>query len=289
MGGAAAKRKLKRIKRQGDESKTIIENISGILMAHGIVVNFPWEIPEIIGELLANRSASPPNHLGQQQAVASTQGAIQRLRALTQVPSSPAPQSPPAHHVAATAPASVQPISDPWGTAADDIGQAAPQSAPPAPPVDPWGDAADLDFDFDSEPAAATQAYPEQATPVDPNTGLTMEQMQAMVEAGQSRMMQRVETTGVQYKNGAQGPAAGKRIAPAPRIAAKAGTTAGAAGAPPIAPQTAPAAMGIPPAKPGERRGKNGLTAAQARALISRATGREVKPPGANPNVKPPT
>lgn len=102
----------------------------------------------------------------------------------------------------------------------------------------------------------------------------------ARFEAGQARMMDRVATDGVQYKHGAQGPASGQRIAPAPGV-----QTGPAQPQPAPGPAPAPAPM---PTGGGGKRGMNGLTTEEARAIIARTTGREIKPPGANPVPKPP-
>jgi hypothetical protein len=110
---------------------------------------------------------------------------------------------------------------------------------------------------------------------------MSQEEMMARFEAGQARMMDRVATEGVQYKHGAQGPASGQRIAPAPGVQPATAPTQ-------PAPGPAPASVPMPTGGGGGKRGMNGLTSEEARAIISRATGREMKPPGANPVPKPP-
>lgn len=104
-----------------------------------------------------------------------------------------------------------------------------------------------------------------------------MDQMMAQFQAGQQRMFQRVADTGVQYKHGAGGPAAGQHL---------------------VAQGTAPVTTAVPPQPAlqqapqqggggGERRLKNGMSRSAALDAIERASGKRPGAPPANPNAKP--
>lgn len=283
MPGGGAKRRLKRLKREGDESKQIVEQLMGLFMAHGVTVNFPYEIPNIVGQLLNGSGQGVPNH---QQAIEGANASIDRLRQLTTgqpvqaLPAAPAPphQAPPVAPAPAANPAA--PKVDPWAAAA--TGSAAPVAAAPvapAAPVDPWGEAAAAPLAPAPAPAPTAPAAPAEGPPAD-GAPMSEAEMMARFQAGQERMVNRIATEGVQYKHGAQGPASGQRIAPAAGV--QTGAAQPEASVPGAAPIPAPTGGG------GGKRGMNGLTSEEARAIIARVTGQEVKPPGGNPVPKPP-
>jgi len=283
MPGGSAKRRLKKLKRQGDEAQAIVDQLMGMFLAHNISVSFPYEIPQIVGQILAGNGQGVPNH---QQAVTQANASLDRLRQLTTggqpahtLPG--APQQPRAPYAAPTPPTSpAAPQGDPWGDAAGAATQPFPASTappPPAAPLDPWGEAADAPL-FD--PGAPPSAQPTYEADND-EAPLSPAEMMARFEAGQARMMDRVATEGVQYKHGANGPAAGQRIAPAPGV-----NVPQAQGSPPAQPA---APIPVPTGAGGGKRGMNGLTPEESRAIIARATGKELKPPAANPTPKPPS
>ncbi len=235
-GGGGAKRRLKRMKRQGNEKADVVDSLMGIFMAHGIQVDFPWQITETVQELLESRVQQRPTISAQ-----APQAAI-------------GDRTTKGH----------QPTKAPRGLLMED--------EPPKKAVDPWANMVQSVLESDDEDEGdIDESYADEEEGVSGD----MNAMIAAYEAGQARMAERVATQGVKYKNGVQGPASGQKIGPAP------GTPATSA--------PSRSMQMIPPPEEGERRGKNGLTPSQARAMLSRVTGREVKPPSANPVPKPVT
>lgn len=242
---AGAKRKLKKLKMQGDEAQQIVDQLLGLCMAHNISVQFPWELPNIVGQILASHATGSMSVPGQAQAVEVANESIERLRQLTHggPPPSPRPQ------------AARDPERDPWSTVTDE-----------EPQRDPWEMAAEAALDGQDEDLEDEPSTPEEDS---------YAQMVAQYEEGQARLLNRVATEGVKYKNGAQGPAAGKKIAPAPGVLPASATES----VPAVSSERAPN---------GEKRGMNGLTASEARELITRVTGKVIEPPKGNPFPKPP-
>lgn len=261
-GSGGAKRRLKRMKREGDESQSIVEQLMGLFMAHNITVNFPWEIPNIVGQMLAQgkQGGGPPSH---QQAVIQANASLDRLKQLTGKP----PGTPVRQERTRAIQSTGEAYSDPW----NDLDE----SAPP-PPVDPWGAAAEESLEEFREEDVDPYAFHPDNDDGEDEDDLNHDEMLRRFEAGQARMMNRVATNGVQYKHGANGPAAGQRIAPAPEVAKNMSEQ------PIETPVSAPS-----PSTGGGKRGMNGLTTEEARQIISRATGREIKVPGGNPTAKP--
>lgn len=258
-GGGGAKRKLKRARLQGNEKADIVDSLLGMFLAHGVVVEFPWQITQAVGELLEQRSAhvAAPSH---QIGAGGSNPQLSKAHLPKALVASGASSAPRTNRSLQLEP-----------TPEDDE-----LYGPPPEPIDPWAEVAEamsLSSDEEEYDEGGFESYEEASS-----GHMSEAEMIAAFKAGQERMAERVATQGVQYKHGMQGPASGQRIAPHPRTGA----------APTTAPGTPPKGIAmVPPPQEGERRGKNGLTPSQARALLSQATGREVRPPGANPVMKP--
>ncbi len=273
-GKRNARRLVKKMKREGQEYRTVVDNLIMLLGLNGITINFPWELTQAVEQLLQERNGMAPNPQQPQHEVGAS---FERLAQLT----------------GATTP--IQPM------------HAAPPPAPPpvhaAAPVDPWaaaaaGAAEDLTGPNGHRPPAAqpgptqTEESPDQA------------QMKAKFEEGQARLMNRLETQGVRHSTGA-GPGQGQRMGAHPSVKMPA--------VPPTAPHSAPhddfdgivsfgdddtveapfqttESTSVHPNAPvddGSPRTAGGMSIEQARDLIGRATGKRPGAPGANPTVKP--
>lgn len=267
MGKVNAKRMIKRMKRQSEEYKQVVDACVLIAGQYGVVINLPYELPTILENLLrSQQQGSPADH---QAAQAKASESYNRLAAMTHQP--PHQASPPqAHHQAPVAP---QP--NPWDVAAEQA------PMPPPPPVDPWASA--------TSDAAIDDVFEEDEPMFDaPDNGGSQNHdiasMQAAFEAKQAQMLDRVSNTGIQYKN-SPGPAAGTRPAPHSNAPQAPPQASGHNQAPPPGP-TSSTAPGPAPAPPDNRRLKGGMTRGQALDMIERATGRRPGNPPANPNIK---
>lgn len=300
MGKRNSKRAVKKARRQVNELQGVIDQAIMVLNENGFPIEFPWEIPHAIRDL-ASRTRAGGQDMSVQQAGAS----VQRLAQMTgqQV----APQAPQAAPAQAHQPASP------------------PAQSEPAPMMD-WDDLgdellADLDSSSSSQTVAApsrpsppqqASAQPVSAQPVSaqPSAGpqpapppMSMEEMKRLVEQKQARMIDRVQTQGVQYGMGA-GPAEGKKMAPHPSVKI-----------PPTSPHHPQQEVSPPPVQEqqpqadgrgasdagdgeyvspygggsnGERVAKNGMTREEMVRAIEQATGKAPGAPGSNPVPKPP-
>jgi hypothetical protein len=280
MAKRNAKRMMKRMQRESGEYKSVVDACIFMASQHGITINFPWEVPNLLEALLQERRSGV---VATGAAQVQAHDAHERLAQLTGHNGA----SQPAHPHAQPGPPPVPPSApqgSPWAAAAQG-GPTAPELEPPPPPVDPWAAAAEGAFDDIIEGALGADQSP--AAPAGAPTGdeatLSQEEMMARYQAGQDRMISRVETTGVQYKHGQGGPATGQRM-----VAHDNARPA----APPAAPGAhPPPPAGFVPAEPrnddGSPRMKGGMSRTQALDLIERSTGRRPSAPGGNPTQKP--
>lgn len=260
-GKRNAKRIIKKMQRQGSEYKNVVDGCIFMLTQHGFTVSFPWEIPNILEQLLREREGGAPDPAASQQGAADAYNRLAAMSTGQPAPAQPAPTQAPPTAPSYQAPPPAGPPQNPWAVAAGNNGAPA-QPAPPPEPVDPWASAASSSLDellMDDAPAA---------TPSGNGMPLSEVEMRARVEAANARMVQRVETNGATYKHGA-GPA----IPPTPGAQPSASSANG--GAPPPPTDDRPLKHG-------------GLTRGAALDLIERATGRRPGTPEASPVIKPP-
>jgi len=273
-GQSRAKRKIRKIKAQSEEARGVLDACMLIASSHGRIVNFPYELPQLLEELFSAQKAGGGYIPGAQanaaynrlEALTSQNGAPQQHTVPVQTvvspqPAAPAYQAPPPLPLAYGA--------EPWGAPAE-----------ATPPANPWATAANAATEeMRRNPTAVAQSAVAQSPPQDP-TPITpqapqpgMDQMMAKFEAGQARMVQRVAETGVQYKHGAGGPAAGQHLVTQNPV--------------PVTTQVAPQPALQPAGRDGERRLKNGMSRSAALDAIERSTGTRPGTPTASPHAKP--
>lgn len=293
MGGH--KRRMKRMKRQRDESAEVIEALSGLLNVNGFVVNFPHDITRIVAQLLEERKGGA---VSGQQAGPSRGQVMGALGGLT---------SPSASN-----------------SAPDLFGPATPQASPS---FDPFADLAPVSSPV-SAPTPAPTPAPAHRGPAPPP--MPMDQMQAMVASREAQMLNRVASHGVQYRGAGNPEVEGVRMQLHPSVKAPSPVVPGRQADPPRASDTsssvgdlfsslggsfgggsaasssgsvngpfggeeAPHAPGpgpepfSAPSGSGERANPHtGLTPSQQRDLIARLTGKAPTVPEASPVPKPP-
>lgn len=273
MAKRNAKRIAKRLKRESDEFKGVVDQCIHLLGLHGYPIQFPWEVPLALEQLISNAGLTPQGMMN--APTGSREASFDRLAGA--MAAGPQAQPPPGQQLA---PQAAQPAYQLMGAP-----QAA--SAPVAPPevanVDPWAAAAEAASVTMETGHGGHRAPPQGQGSAD--GGLSPEQVQAMFEAKQAAMFERLAQSGVKY-GGAQGPAAGKKLIPHPSVKVP-------TGAPPAPPRAAGGEEGhqspyaVPGGGDGPRNPKNGMTREQMVEAIANATGKVPGAPAANPNAKP--
>jgi hypothetical protein len=274
--GVNMKRKMRKIKREGQEGQGIVDNLGMLLSMHGFTVSFPHEIVPAVEQLLREAGYGPGGNRTQGPSPAAS------MNRLAQQIGAPKVQ--------------VQTTYTPQAS----YGSPELEDFEPTPAYDnPWEAAAagalsTSHGDFNESPTPRPQGNTRTSSeppPMDPD------QMRAQFEAKQAKMMERVATQGVRYSHGA-GPAQGQRMAPHPSIKT------------PKVPDQEFSGFGNEDIFSEEGdfsegndfngfeqetggdddspRMKGGMSRNQALDLIQRATGHRPSAPGANPVMKPP-
>lgn len=265
MGRGNSKRAVKRMKRQGDEHKSVVEQCMFILTNAGYPIQFPWEVPHALTELINGSSGGASTA---HSAVPSRQETLGRLAAGQISPAQPQQGSP----RQVSRPVQQQPprAIDPWASESE--------------PVDPFGGSDGDEWgDIDTSSLVDDgEGYYEADYEDDDGGELSPAEMMARYEQGQAGLMQRVAQNGVQYGRGAKGPSAGRRLVPHESVKV-----------PKVQPEVhAAPAQGeyqSPYGAAGDGpRAKNGMTRDQMVNAIERATGRAPGSPKGNPTAKPP-
>lgn len=250
--GRNAKRMMKRMKRESDEFRVVVDQCLMILNQNGITVQFPWEVPEVLKELVSGRV---PLAAQQGGSSSSTDEVRHRLAGGTSSSTQPSAPSP------AVQPASVEDMGAVW----ESLGAPSSDGLASAQPVHPQ---------VSNDPAPS----PQQAPP------MPMDEMQRLVEQRQARMMQRLESQGVQYK-GPGGPSEGKRLTPHESVSAPQPSVSSETSATPDGEYRSPYGAHR---NEEQRRNANGMTREEMVAAIAKATGKAPEPPPASPVQKPP-
>ena len=170
MAGRGAKRKLKKLQRSSEEATAIVGQCIQILSLHGYTISLPYEIPQVLQQILAGQGVPAPSG-GAAHPASSKETALARLE--MDVDSG--------------------------------FDQGPAFTAEPAQPVEQ--DLDDMDFsntDFGASPSVGAQGSHQvgdgQIPPISTN------EMAQRVEDANARMMDRVAAHGVRHKGG-QGPA----------------------------------------------------------------------------------
>lgn len=258
------------MKREGEEYKSVVDACMMLCGQHGITVNLPWELTQVLEKLLQAKAAAQVNPA---MAVNTQQQRVNNLRQLVQGnnPAQPTQQSAPMQ--APPPPTSAPPIHGRSQSASSGWGP--PQADPfaemeQAEPVDPWANMShDVDALFREE--KPVQQHVHQTAPEEQQMPLDQAEMMRRYKAGQDKMLNRVATEGVQYKNGG-GPAQGKVLTPAEGVPA------------PSTPPPGP----TPQRNNDGPRMKGGMTREEALDMIERASGHRPRAPEGNPVPKPP-
>jgi hypothetical protein len=256
---------VKRLKREGDEFRSVVDQCISICAQHGVTIQFPWEVPKVLAELLDGKvplAAQVPQGNSAEESrrrLADFSRSAHPSPSSRSVPSpasaQSAPVSPPPVANSSGGPVSMDQTQQIWDNLVDglDVEHPAPQPQV-APPAD--------------QPSPAPKA-PQSAPP------MSMEEMQKIAESRQAAMLARVQQQGVRYK-GSPGPLQGQNVevddsvdlTPAENVS--------------DGEYQSPYATGGNPKHP------SGLTREEMAQKILEATGKMPSAPTANPVPKPP-
>lgn len=174
MGGTGAKRKLKKLRRETEESSAVVAQCMHICGMNGIVISFPHEIPQVLQQLLESGNLAAVTTGG--GGLPGQNGKATSLARLVAGPSRIPAAAPQEQTSVAPALASAPPMSF---------------------------DELDFEVEFSMDSVASSQ---EQQAPGDGQMPpISIADMEARVEAANQRMTDRVATNGIQHKHG-QGP-----------------------------------------------------------------------------------
>jgi hypothetical protein len=265
MAAGSSRRKFKRFQRQSAEQTATVEGLIALFQQYGIHIDFAWQLPEIVEQLLVANKGTIPQTI-KRGSIGGGMGRSPQdmMRQLT---------------VGA-------PVVPRLGTVGAIVGRTAPKAV-----IEMQEE--EEEEEIDSSLVAGLYAeYGDEEEEEDEGDGMPMSQdeMMAAYQAKQAAMTRRVAKEGVKYgKTGAQGPAAGKKLLPHKSTDKR---ILSAVAAPQLdesemdedmdlgnGPDEESSSDDEGGANDGRVNPKTGMSLAKQRQLMSRVLGKQVKPP----------
>lgn len=265
MAAGSSRRKFKRFQRQSAEQTATVEGLIALFQQYGIHIDFAWQLPEIVEQLLAaNKGAIPQMAKGRSIGGGgkSPQDMLRQLSGGT-------------------------PVVPRLGVVSAAAGRPAPRTV-----AAPEEEEVDEDLVAGLYEEYGSDEEEEEGEEGEDGMPMSQEEMVAAYQEKQAAMIRRVATDGVKYgKTGTQGPAAGKKLLPHGStdkriLSAKkpqiddSGLEEGLdmdLGSGPDEEDSSPAVESGP--GDGRVNPKTGMSMADQRRLMSRVLGKAIKPP----------
>lgn len=254
------------------EGTDALEEVMGILRSEGINVQFAWQVPDVIRQLVG-QPVTGGSGFGQSQVGIAP----------------PPPRALPGPGVAGYP----QPGAHRQPAAAVQTMMRQPQRTAPTPQAPPRPSPSMLEEDRPIDQGIVGDLFDEFGDPdlEQEEAPPALDSMLAEVQAGQARMMKRVATQGVKYGGGMPSPAAGKKLVPHPSTPRK---LIEATSPPPTEDELDGMDLGVPgfgeelveaeegqDYAPGDERvdPKTGQTIGEKRRIMQQILGRPITPP----------